>query len=357
LGTGRGGRTDLENRERSEVLIAEAVAGGSRLGPACEALGLCARTMQRWKRASLPGDQRRGPKTAPANKLTLKERTELISVVNSAEHRDSSPSKIVPALADEGVYLASESTIYRILKEEELLTHRSASRPPTHHRPDPFEAIAPNRVWSWDITYLKTVVTGIYFYLYLIMDIYSRKIVGWEVHEREASELSSLLMQEALTQEGIDGKELVVHSDNGGPMKGATMLVTLQNLGVITSFSRPSVSDDNPFSESLFKTLKYCPCYPITPFPNLEAARAWVMTFVRWYNTQHLHSGIKFVTPEQRHRGDDTRILANRTHVYEEAKQKNPARWSGKTRDWAVIKSVRLNPLRENQKTGIHCVA
>ena len=305
----------------------------------------------------LAGDQRRGPKTVPGNKLTSEERTELLSVVNSAEYRDSSPSKIVPALADEGIYLASESTIYRILKEENLLTHRSRSRAATHHRPDPFEAIAPNHVWSWDITYLKTLVTGMYFYLYLVMDIYSRKIVGWEVHEREASELSSLLMQEALAEEGIDGKDLVVHSDNGGPMKGATMLVTLQNLGVIPSFSRPSVSDDNPFSEALFKTLKYCPCYPTKPFTDLEEAKVWVREFVRWYNTQHLHSGIKFVTPEQRHRGEDTRILMNRKHVYEEAKRSNPARWSGNTRNWEVIKSVRLNPLRENQKADISCAA
>jgi putative transposase len=301
----------------------------------------------------IPGDQRRGPKTEPANKLSPEERAELLCVVNSIEHRDSSPAKIVPVLADQGIYLASESTIYRTLREENLLAHRSRSRPATHHRPEPFEATAPNRVWSWDITYLRTLVTGMYFYLYLVMDIYSRKIVGWEVHDREGSDLSSILMQDALAQEGIDGKELVVHSDNGGPMKGATMLVTLQNLGVIASFSRPSVSDDNPFSEALFKTLKYCPRYPTRPFSDLAEARVWVRDFVRWYNRQHLHSGIKFVTPEQRHRGEDDQILLNRTLVYEQAKQKNPVRWSGKTRNWETIKAVRLNPLRENQKADI----
>jgi transposase InsO family protein len=189
------------------------------------------------------------------------------------------------------------------------------------------------------------------------MDIYSRKIVGWEVHEREAAELSSILMQEALAGEGIDGTDLVVHSDNGGPMKGATMLVTLQNLGVIPSFSRPSVSDDNPFSEALFKTLKYCPHYPTRPFADLEEARKWVKDFVRWYNTQHLHSGIKFVTPEQRHYGEDTRILEKRKQIYEAAKKRNPERWSGNTRNWEVIKSVRLNPLRENKKADISCAA
>lgn len=354
---GRGRRIDLETRERSKGLITVAVASGCRLKPASAAVGLSERTIQRWEKATVPGDQRRGPRTVPANKLTDEERANLISVVNSAKYRDSTPAKIVPALADEGVYLASESTIYRELRKQDLLTHRSASRAATHRRAEPHEATAPNEVWSWDITYLKTLITGMYFYLYLVVDIYSRKIVGWEVHERESSDLSSVLIQEALEMEGADGKGLVIHADNGGPMKGATMLVTLQNLGVIPSFSRPSVSDDNPYSEALFKTLKYCPQYPTKPFANLEEARAWVREFVRWYNTQHLHSGIKFVTPEQRHRGEDAGILANRKLVYENAKEKNPARWSGETRNWEEIKSVRLNPLRENQKLGISCAA
>lgn len=338
-------------------LVTEAAANGCRLSPACEALGLSARTIQRWDQATEVGDKRRGPVTVPANKLTPDERTKLIAVVNSAEFRDEAPSKIVPSLADKGIYLASESTIYRVLKQENLLAHRSNSRAATHHRPEPHEATAPNQVWSWDITYLKSMVGGVFFYLYLIMDIYSRKIVGFEVHDQEASKLSSLLMEAALDSEGIDGKELVLHSDNGKPMKGATMLVTLQNFGVIPSFSRPSVSDDNPFSEALFKTLKYCPCYPTKPFADLEEVRAWVKEFVRWYNTQHLHSGIKFVTPEQRHRGEDTEILENRKQIYEEAKQRTPARWSGSTRNWEEIKLVRLNPLRENQKAAISCAA
>lgn len=356
MGTGRGRRIDVESRKHCMELVTEAGANGCRMSPACEALGLSARTLQRWGQATV-GDKRRGPVTVPANKLTLDERTELIAVVNSAEFQDESPSKIVPALADQGIYLASESTIYRVLKQENLLAHRSNSRAATHHRPEPHEATAPNQVWSWDITYLKSMVSGVFFYLYLIMDIYSRKIVGFEVHGEEASKLSSLLMEVALEAEGIDGKELVLHSDNGGPMKGATMLSTLQNLGVIPSFSRPSVSDDNPFSEALFKTLKYCPCYPTKPFADLEEVRTWVKEFVRWYNTEHLHSGIKFVTPDQRHRGKDTEILSKRKAVYETAKLLNPARWAQETRNWEVIKKVRLNPLRENQKAAISCAA
>lgn len=294
------------------------------------------------------GDRRQGPKTTPANKLTPEEKREILTVVNSPQYRDESPATIVPALADKKIYLASESTIYRILRAENQLAHRGKSKPATQHRPTPYVATAPNQVWSWDITYLQSTVAGIFFYLYLILDIYSRKIVGFEVHDVESSTLSSRLVEETLTKEGIDGKELVIHADNGGPMKGATLLVTLQNLGVIPSFSRPGVSDDNPFSESLFKTAKYQQHYPIKRFLNPAEGQMWAGDLAHWYNTVHLHSGIKFVTPDQRHRGEDVAILAERKQVYEMAKKLNPSRWGKRnTRNWEAPKSVRLNPLRE----------
>ncbi len=350
MGSGRGRRIDVESREQSKALIGEAVATGCRLEPACEALGLSARTLQRWNQQIECSDLRRGPNTVPANKLSIEEKGQVIAVVNSVEFRDDSPSKLVPRLADRGIYLASESTIYRILKSENQLAHRTNARPATHHRPEPYEASAPNQVWSWDITFLKSTVTGMFFYLYLIMDIYSRKIVGFEVYEKQSDVLSARLMESALEAEGIDGKELVLHSDNGGPMKGATMLATLQNLGVIPSFSRPSVSDDNPFSEALFKTAKYCPMFPSTPLATVEAWRSWTGKFASWYNDTQLHSGIKFVTPSQRHRSEDVEILIRRADVYENARRVKPARWSGKTRNWEMIKKVRLNPLQRNQK-------
>lgn len=145
-----------------------------------------------------------------------------------------------------------------------------------------------------------STLRGQYFYLYMFIDVFSRKIVGWRVHERESSDLSSQLLTEICFEANIEKKQLSLHADNGGPMKGAMMLVTMQKLGVVPSFSRPSVSDDNPFSESLFKTLKYCPQYPTKPFDSIEAATVWVTSFVNWYNTVHLHSGIKFVTPSSR---------------------------------------------------------
>ena len=192
-------------------------------------------------------------------------------------------------------------------------------------------------------------MTGVYFYLYLFLDIFSRKIVGWQVYESESSELASEVMRDICSREHIAGEQVVLHSDNGSPMKGATMLATLQALGVMPSFSRPAVSNDNPYSESLFKTLKYRPNYPRRAFGNLFAARQWVATFVQWYNHEHCHSAIRFVTPHERHEGQDGALLAKRVDVYESAKARHPQRWSGSTRNWQPVKLVHLNP---NQGMG-----
>jgi transposase InsO family protein len=158
-----------------------------------------------------------------------------------------------------------------------------------------------------------------------------------------------VLIGKVCLAEGIHQDGLVLHADNGGPMKGATMLATLQKLGVVPSFSRPSVSDDNPYSESLFRTLKYVPAYPSKPFESIETARRWVHGFVQWYNNEHRHSAIRYVTPNQRHRGADRKLLKQREAVYEAARQRNPERWSGKTRNWNPVKEVWLNPPKENQ--------
>jgi transposase InsO family protein len=306
--------------------------------------------VERWKASKGFDDGRKGPCMEPANKLTELERRRILKVVNSPEHRDLSPKQIVPKLADEGIYLASESTIYRVLREEGQMAHRERSRPAVHSRPKEHEATAPNQVWSWDITYLPSAIRGMFFYLYLVMDVWSRKIVGFEVYGEESMELSSEMIERICEEMGIDKDQLVLHSDNGGPMKGATMLLTLQKLGVMPSFSRPKVSDDNPYSEALFRTLKYRPEYPGKPFETLEDAIAWVTGFVRWYNTEHLHSGVRFVTPDDRHYGRSEEILAKRKEVYEEARRKNPSRWSRQTRNWDPVESVVLNPNKGSKK-------
>jgi putative transposase len=319
--------------------IEEAVQAAARRAPACALLGLSARTVERWRHHH-PADARRGPTTAPANKLSDAERGRLLARVNAADCRALSPHQIVPYLADGGEYIGSESTIYRQLRAAQQLAHRGRAKAPTRRGPRAHVATGPNQVWSWDITYVKTPVRGIFLY------VWSRKIVGWAVHEHEAAALAAHLFTETCRVQRVEPAGIVLHADNGGPMKGATMVVTLERLGVLASFSRPGVSNDNPFSEALFRTLKYRPDYPTLPFADLAAARAWVGAFVRWYNTTHLHSAIRFVTPEDRHTGRDRALLAARHTVYERARARHPERWSGTTRNWEPIATVALNPER-----------
>jgi putative transposase len=272
-------------------------------------------------------------------------------IQDSADFRELAPSQIVPILAEGGLYVASESSFYRVLRHRKLLQHRERSRPRQSHRPLEHVATGPNQVWSWGITYLRSALRGQYFYLYLVVDVWSRKIVVWEVATQESSEIAAAMIARACLAQGVDRDRLVIHSDNGGPMKGATLLATLQFLGITPSFSRPRVSDDNPYSEALFRTLKYRPGYPSLPFENLKGAQEWVAEFVRWYNTEHRHSGIRFVTPEVRHAGGESVILAKRKEVYEEAKRRNPIRWTGSTRNWSAIVEVWLNPLTLREET------
>jgi len=348
----------VTSADRVQVLslVAQTVADGSRQDKACEVVGVDVRTLQRWQKPATIEDGRRGPTTVPRNKFTVIERAKILDVAASPEFCDKSPHQIVPALADRCEYVGSESSFYRTMKAADLLIHRGKSRPKTNHRPMAFEATKPNEVYSWDITYLLSQIRGQYFYLYLFLDIFSRKIVGWRVHDRESAEFSALLLTEICKNEGIDEGQLALHADNGGPMKGATMLATIQRLGIMPSFSRPSVSDDNPYSESLFKTLKYCPGFPTKPFESVAAASAWVETFVAWYNEQHLHSAIKFVTPASRHSGEDAEILKQRKFVYEKAKSKNPSRWSKETRNWERVETVNLNCLKKQNESVIPAI-
>jgi len=345
-----------EDRHIAINLIDEAVTAGARYVKACAVLEVDVRTLQRWKKTlkeqhSLE-DKRKAAavERVPANKLSDEERAAILAVCNQQEYQSLPPSQVVPRLADKGEYLASESSFYRMLREADQVNRRGRSNPSrTVPKPEGFKATGPKQVWSWDITYLASIIRGSFYRLYLVLDIFSRKIVGWEVHESESSDHASVLIRKACLAEGIHWRGLVLHADNGGPMKGATMLATLQNLGVVPSFSRPSVSDDNPYSESMFRTLKYTPAYPSKPFESLEAARQWVHRFVQWYNDEHHHSAIRYVTPNQRHRGEEGHLLEQRKAVYERARQQNPQRWSGKTRNWNLVEEVWLNPPKEHQ--------
>jgi putative transposase len=350
LGGRRGRLITMTERSQAIVLIKEANEAGARRIKACAVLGITLRTLERWEKVDGVQDKRKLTQRIPGNKLTEGERQRVLSIANSEVYCDLPPSKIVPMLADDGYYIASESTFYRILHVESQLSHRQSTRTAKHHKPDEYIAGEPNQVWSWDISYLPTQIQGLYFYLYLMMDIYSRKIVGFSVQENETSEQASMLLKQACLDEKVMAHQLVLHSDNGAPMKGMTMLAMLEKLGVIPSFSRPSVSDDNPYSEALFKTLKYHCTFPLhNKFATILEARIWCEYFVNWYNNQHLHSALKFVTPQQRHSGADSEIRIKRHEVYQAAKQQHPERWSGDTRNWKIDKTVTLNPNKKSR--------
>jgi len=334
-----------EERREALSLIDEAVSAGCRCKVACRELGLDPRTVQRWRKQPNGGrDARHGPHTAPKQKLSAAERAQVLHVANSPEFRNLSPKQIVPRLADRGEYVASESTFYRVLHAEQQMAHRGSARPATSRRPEELIAAGPNQVWSWDITYLPGPVRGRFYYLYLFVDVWSRRIMKAVVHADDSSEFAAELLRDACREYGIEPGELTVHADNGGAMKGSSMLATMQFLGVVPSFSRPSVSDDNPFSEALFRTLKHVPFYPRKPFASVDAAWAWVERFVAWYNGEHCHSAIGFVTPDERHAGEDIAILRARREVYERARHQRPERWARAIRKWDAPALVALNP-------------
>jgi len=302
------------------------------------------RTVQRWRRCPDGDDRRKGPIERPGNALTADETAQVLAVMRSARYAGLSPKQLVPALADEGLYLASESTMYRLRRRLGLRCTRPSVRSQVTRASTVHRASGPNQVWSWDITYLPTTVRGRFLYLYLIMDVWSRRVVGWDVFERESADHAAELFQRVCAESRLDPRGLVLHSDNGKPMRGSTMLATLQWLGVVPSFSRPHVANDNPYSEALFRTLKHTAVYPQLPFADAETARSWITRFVVWYNGKHRHSAIRYVTPNQRHFGLEGTILARRRSLYQRARTANPERWSRSTRNWTPVTHVVLNP-------------
>lgn len=339
--------TSLTERQNLVNGILEAVDAGASKTQACDVIEINMRTFQRWYNGSkIMADKRPiALKPEPVNKLSKEERDVVLDYCNCSEYASLPPNQIVPRLADRGLYIASESSFYRILKEENQLHHRGHSKQrKASEKPTSYTATAANQVWSWDISYLPTAVVGLHYYLYLIMDIYSRKIVGAEVFNSENGKNAANLLQRSVWSEKCVASDLVLHSDNGAPMKSVTLREKMYDLGVVTSRSRPRVSNDNPYSEAMFKTVKYCPQWPKSGFKSLEEARCWVDDFVVSYNTEHRHSGIRYVTPNERHEGRDIDILKQREEVYANAKRKKPERWAKNTRNWSFIESVELNP-------------
>ena len=344
----------LEDRQALARDIDTAHAAGARLQPACEIAGIDVRTLQRWRAAQeglTAGDGRpQAVHPTPSHALSPAERAALLAVANEPRFAAVPPARIVPMLADEGVYLGSESSMARVLRAHGQNARRGrakapkATRPPTTHI-----ATAPGQVWCWDMTYLPAVVMGRWFHLYLILDLYSRKIVGAEVHDSDDADHAVHLVRRTALAESIAAMHTkpVLHGDNGSTLKATTVLAMLQWLGVKPSYSRPRVSDDNAYAESLFRTAKYRPEFPAKGFACLEEARAWAAEFVRWYNDDHRHSAIRYVSPAQRHAGEDHAILAARHALYTSARELNPARWSRSTRNWSPSGPVTLNPERD----------
>lgn len=343
--------TSVPERESIIQLIRQANADGARLERACVEAGICLRTYRRWYQngKAQPDKRPLAVRPAPTHKLTTMEREQVVELCNSPEYSQLPPTQIVPDLLDRGIYVASESSFYRVLKEAGQLHHRGQSLAPQRRKdPTTHTANGPCEVWCWDITYCPTTVRGQFYYLYMFEDLYSRKIVGYEVYEAECGEHAAQLLQRCLLREQCLHQPLVLHSDNGAAMKAQTMKAKLDELGVLPSYSRPRVSNDNAFIESLFRVLKYRPQWPSSGFATLDEARIWVEYFVRWYNTEHRHSKLNFVTPVQRHTGQDCLLLTQRKAVLEQAKQANPLRWGSRpVRNCQPVGPVTLNPEKE----------
>lgn len=323
------------------VLIQDAVTAGARIAPACEVLEIGIRTYQRWK-ADPGGDKRKATPRRIARKLSEEEREQIITVCCSPEYENVTPYVIYADLLDKGIYLASVKTMYRLLRERGLLHHRRESWPAHRHaKPPELKATGPNQVWSWDITFLPTRVNGIFFYAYILMDVWSRKIVGWEIHAEESEAHARDFFRRVAAANKVEGVRL--HSDNGNPMKGVTILALFFTLGILPSYSRPRVSNDNPYSEALFKTIKFTPGYP-RRFAEIDQARNWFAEFVHWYNTKHRHSGIGYISPATRHAGRTPQIMTQRNKVLEQARRKHPERWPNGQLHWEEYPVVYLNP-------------
>ena len=295
--------------------------------PLCEALGL--------PRASLYRRAHKGSSELPSNRavrpratlaLSEPERQEVLEVLHSEPFRDLPPTQVYPILLEEGRYLCSVRTMYRLLAQQnEVRERRPVASHPVYAKPE-LLATAPNQVWSWDITKLKGPVTWTYFYLYVILDIFSRYVVGWMVAPRESAALAKRLMEDTCRKQSITPDQLTIHADRGSSMKSKLVAELLADLGVTKSHSRPSVSNDNPFSESQFKTLKYRPEFP-DRFGCVQDARAFCGPFFGWYNTDHHHGGIGFYTPADVHYGRVVVLRAKRQAALNAAYERHPERF------------------------------
>jgi putative transposase len=336
----------LPQRQQLVADILAAQDSGARLAPACAELGISVRSFERWHQSDevQPDGRPQAIRPEPAHKLTPEERQRILETCHEPRFADVPPAQIVPQLADDGVYLASESSFYRVLRQARQQHHRGRSKAPVKSEPVRHIAHGPNQIWCWDVTYLPSTVRGQFFYLYAVIDLFSRKLVAWEVHERETGDDAAALIERACWREKYRQQPLILHADNGAAQTAYTLKAKLEALGITPSHSRPGVSDDNAHIEAWFRTCKYQPGYPPDGFATIETARTWVLQFVTWYNHDHRHSALAYVTPEQRHSGAYRAVLERRRDVYRQAREQHPLRWKRHVRPWLAPDHVWLNP-------------
>lgn len=290
------------------------------------------------------------PRPTPAHALALEERNQVRATLNSERFMDQAPRQVYAALLDEGSYLCHWRTMYRILHTHgEVCERRLIRRHPTYKKPE-LLAEAPNEVWSWDITHLRGALKWRGYRLYTVLDIFSRYVVGWMIAEEESSDLAKQLIAESARKQGILPDQLTLHADNGGPMKGKPLSQLLVDLGITKSHSRPHTSDDNPFSEAQFKTMKYRPNYP-DRFASIDEARMWARVFFTWYNHEHYHSGLNLLTPASVHDGEAVAVQVQRQSVMAAAFEACPDRFR---RGFPMVKgaptAVYINPPKPVEK-------
>ena len=313
--------------------------------PACQALGVAPATIYRWRRP--PKAKAARPRPRPARALSGLEQATVLDVLNSERFYDSSPAEVYATLLDEGRYLCSERTMYRLLgREGEVRERRNQLTHPAYAKPE-LLAQEPNEVWSWDITKLLGPAKWTYFYLYAILDVFSRYVVGWTLQHRESAQVAKALISQAAEQQKILPGSLTVHADRGSSMTSKPVAFLLADLGITKTHSRPYTSTDNPYSEAHFKTLKYRPCFPAR-FSSMEEARGFCREFFDWYNHQHRHSGIGFMTPAAIHFGRSQELQAKRTRVLAQAYLRTPERFvQGRPQPPALPTAAWINQPKE----------
>lgn len=308
------------------IAVKALVGKGHSVLSACNSLSLSRASYYRDIDTTRPQDA--APRSVHPSSLTLVEQQQVMAELNSKRFSDIAIPQVHATLLDEGQYLCSKSTMYRLLNANEMLKERRRLTPRTHYPRPELLATGPNQVWSWDITKLKGPVKWSYFHLYVILDIFSRMVVGWLVAERERSDLASELIEESCKRQAIQPDQLTLHADRGSSMKSKPVAHLLSDLGIAKSHSRPYVSDDNPFSEANFKTLKYRPDFPAR-FGSVEDARSFCRDFFPWYNNEHHHSGIAMLTPSELHHGRGRDVLTARHATMQRAFAANPRRFHG----------------------------